>query len=603
MCGINGIFAYGRAANPVDRDELIRTRDYMIRRGPDGKGEWIANDLRLALGHRRLTIIDLSETGAQPMVSGDGNLVVTFNGEIYNYLELRKDLEARGRVFKSKSDTEVLLHLYALHGDAMLARLRGMFAFALWDDVRRRLILARDPYGIKPLYYADDGLTLRFASQVKALMAGGGVSKEPDPAGIVGFYLWGSVPEPFTIARRIRLIPAGSYLMVDQNGAGAAVQHCSIASVYREAEARPRPHQPAQDAIRAALLDSVRHHLVADVPVGAFLSAGVDSGALIGLMRDAGQNEIQTVTIAFNEFSGRADDEAPQAARVARQYGTRHTNRVVTEAEFRADLPRILEAMDQPSIDGINSWFVSKAAHEFGLKVAISGLGGDEMFGGYPSFRQIPRWVRALAIPSRIPLAAAGLRRTIRWARAMGAGVHPKTAGFLEFGASLGGAYLLRRGLFMPWELEDLLDPALVREGLARLGPWGGLGVSDEPLPRSWFGKIAALESSHYMRNQLLRDVDWASMAHSLEVRVPLVDIDLLRRTAPYLVRGKHRSAKNYIGSAPRRPLPSTIINRRKTGFSTPVGAWLKQRPQAHRSRDVPWARNWAQEVACAAQL
>ena len=232
MCGINGIFAYHYAANPIDRDELVRTRDYMAKRGPDGKGAWVSNDGRVGFGHRRLSIIDLSDAGAQPMASADGMLVVTFNGEIYNYRELRRSLEGKGRVFRSQSDTEVLLHLYAEKGEAMVHELRGMFAFAIWDAEEKRLFLARDPYGIKPLYYANDGWTLRFASQVKALLAGGKVSRDPEPAGQVGFYLWGSVPEPFTTYRQIRALPAGCTAVVDRIGVHAPKRYHSIAAVY-----------------------------------------------------------------------------------------------------------------------------------------------------------------------------------------------------------------------------------------------------------------------------------------------------------------------------------------------------------------------------------
>jgi len=513
MCAINGIFAYHYAANPIDRAELVRTREHMAARGPDGAGEWIAEEGRVGFGHRRLSIIDLSETGAQPMASADGRLVVTFNGEIYNYRALRRALETRGRVFRSQSDTEVLLHLYAEKGEGMVHDLRGMFAFAIWDGARRTLFLARDPYGIKPLYYADDGWTFRFASQVKALLAGGAISRDPEPAGQVGFYLWGSVPEPFTTWAAIRALPAGATLTVDRIGASEPRRYHSIAQVYCEAETVVRSrHAPAgadsSAEIRAALLDSVRHHLVADVPVGAFLSAGIDSGALVGLMRDAGQHEIQTVTLAFEEFRGRADDEAPLAEEVARLYGTRHTTRIVTEAEFKADLPRILDAMDQPSIDGINTWFVSKAAHELGLKVAVSGLGGDELFGGYPSFRDIPRWVRLLAAPSRVPLLGKAARR-LGQRLGTAAGPSPKVAGMVEYGGTYAGAYLLRRGLFMPWELGQVLDRDVVVTGLRRLAPLPRIAGELESHLRSAHAKVATLESALYMRNQLLRDTDW----------------------------------------------------------------------------------------------
>ena len=224
MCGIAGIFAYRSTATAVDREELVRIRDHMTSRGPDGSGEWYSADGRVGFGHRRLSIIDLSSRAAQPMQTADGRLVITFNGEIYNYQALRSKLEAKGYVFRSNSDTEVLLHLYTELGDEMLPQLRGMFAFAIWDSREKQLLLARDPYGIKPLYYADNGSTLRFASQVKALMASRHVSKDPDSAGWVGFYLFGSVPEPFTTYREVRALPAGSFIRIDRERLHEPVQ-------------------------------------------------------------------------------------------------------------------------------------------------------------------------------------------------------------------------------------------------------------------------------------------------------------------------------------------------------------------------------------------
>jgi asparagine synthase (glutamine-hydrolysing) len=613
MCGINGIYAYHYAANPVDRRELLRTRDHMAARGPDGKGEWASADGRIGLGHRRLAVIDLSDTGTQPMAIDDCDLVITFNGEIYNYRALRKELEAKGCKFRSQSDTEVLLHLYATKGEAMVHDLRGMFAFAIWDGARRALFLARDPYGIKPLYYSDDGWTFRFAAQVKALLAGGAISRDPEPAGQVGFYLFGSVPEPFTTYREVRALPAGATLIVDRIGAHEPRRYHSIAQTYRAAEiaARSRPPMGEADArseIRAALLDSVQHHLVADVPIGAFLSAGIDSGALVGLMRDAGQPDIQTVTLGFAEFRGHPEDEAPLADELARLYGTRHTMRLVTQSEFNADLPRIVEAMDQPSIDGINTWFVAKAAREVGLKVAISGLGGDELFGGYPSFRDIPRWVRLLALPSRVPLLPR-VFRTAAQPPVRTFGVSPKSAGLLEFGGTYAGAYLLRRGLFMPWELDQVLDPDIVRRGMRRLAPLHLVAGTLAPCPRSPHARVATLEATLYMRNQLLRDVDWSSMAHSLEVRVPLVDSLLLRRIAPaILATAPSRAAfpKASLALSPSKSLPATVVARAKTGFTTPIAGWLqaagleKSRTTARLRKVGPthWSRQWAERLA-----
>jgi len=580
----------------------------MVSRGPDGSGEWLADGGRIALAHRRLSIIDLSERGAQPMESADGKLAVTFNGEIYNYRALRCELEAEGYRFRTESDTEVLLHLYASKGVSMVEHLRGMFAFGLWDAGRRGLLLARDPYGIKPLYYSDENGTLRFASQVKALLAGGGISKEPDAAGWVGFHLFGNVPEPFTTYRAIHALSSGSTLWIDHNGVREPARTFNIAEIYREAESNPLKLSPSDlhAHVRAALIDSVRHHMVADVPVGIFLSAGVDSGALLGLMRDAGQGEIEAVTLTYEEFRLGEEDEAPLARLCAHQYASRHTVRVVTEKEFGEDLPGIIDAMDQPTIDGVNTWFVSKAARELGLKAAISGLGGDELFGGYPSFRSIPRFTPLWRALSHL-VSGGAFRRFTEFSGLTGI-LHPKIAGALTYGGSYEGAYFLRRGLFMPWELNLLMDKDLVVEGLRRLQPLRHIARTLSPSPQHGFGKVAALEASLYMRNQLLRDTDWASMAHSLEVRVPLVDATLLRALTPASSAFERGAGKRLLATSPSLPLPAAITGRRKTGFGTPVKTWLQRDSRLQEWRRVPrltqrkcpWARRWAYQLAAA---
>lgn len=595
MCGINGIFAYHHAANAVERAELVRTRDHMAARGPDGKGAWVSGDGRIGLGHRRLSIIDLSDAGIQPMASADGTLVVTFNGEIYNYRALRRGLEAKGYVFRSRSDTEVLLHLYADKGEAMVQDLRGMFAFAIWDDRRGALFLARDPYGIKPLYYADDGWTFRFASQVKALLAGGAVSRDPDAAGVVGFYLWGSVPEPFTLFRNIRALSAGCTQLIDAAGPRAPKPYAEIAQLFADGATNLAPTEEIDARIRAASGESVRAHLLADVEVGLFLSAGVDSSALLGLMRDAGQQNIRAVTLAFQEFRGTPEDEAPLAAEIARLYEAEHIVRHVSEAEFHDDLPAILAAMDQPSIDGVNTWFVSKAAREAGLKVALSGIGGDELLAGYPSFREIPRWVSWLALPAATPGLGVAARVLLD---ALGvAWEKPKMCALVEYGGTYPGAYLLRRGLMLPHELRNVLDPETARAGLRRLRPLERVRATMTPAPHHPAAKVAALESANYMRNQLLRDADWAGMAHSLEIRTPLVDWQLARVLSSVTPRLSAGRGKRALAAAPSVPLPASIVDRPKTGFGVPIGRWLAAASAVTPTHKGAASRIWAQQV------
>ena len=578
MCGIAGVFAYLDVAAPVDRSELERMNARMAARGPDGERVWADPDGRIGFAHRRLAIIDLSEGGAQPMASADGALTITFNGEIYNYRELRAELQAKGYEFRSGSDTEVLLQLYADCGAAMVGRLRGMFAFGLWDARQRRLLLARDPLGIKPVYWADDGWTLRFASQAKALLAGGAVSSAPDPAGIVGFHLLGSVPEPFTVWSDIHALPAGTTLTVDAAGPGAPQRYYDVAGALAARAAGPTTDPAdARRQLTAAVQDSVRHHLVADVPVAVFLSAGLDSGALLGTMAQLGARDITAVTLAFEEFRGANLDEAPLAAEVAARYGARHIVRTVDRAEFERDLPAILDAMDMPSIDGINTWFVAKAAHEAGIKVALSGLGADECFGGYPSFADVPRSVHWLRPVGWLPGLGALVRRGMTAAIGAGLGVHPKMAGLLQYGGSWAGAYLLRRSVYMPWELGELLDPEMLKEGLRRLAPLRRIGATlHDGGSLGDFDRVAALETSLYMRNQLLRDADWAGMAHSVEIRVPYVDPFFLAALPSGEVLARV-NAKAAIADIPAPPLPAASSARRKTGFVTPVGRWLRE--------------------------
>jgi asparagine synthase (glutamine-hydrolysing) len=593
MCGINAIFAYGGAAPAVDRDEVIATRECMLARGPDAGDAWFSDDGRVGFGHRRLAIIDLSPGGAQP--KHFGSLVIVFNGEIYNYRELRAQLEARGRRFTSQSDTEVLLQLYDEKQEAMFGELRGMFTIALWDGARRRMLLARDPYGIKPLYYADDGATIRIASQVRALVAGGKVSTQFDSAGAAGFFLRGTVPEPFTMYRAIRALPAGSYMYVDANGVGEPVQYFSIAATLRVAVERHEHFTDDQrrEIVHDAVLESVRYHMVADVPVGAFLSAGIDSTAVVALARETGATDLQTMTLRFEEYRGRVNDEAPLAALVARQYGVRHSIQELTLADFRSELPRIFAAMDQPTVDGLNSYFISKAAHDLGLKVAMSGAGGDELFGGYTSFRDIPRWMPLTSVLARVPKLGDAVHRLNSALSKRSRHISPKMGEIVRYGASYSGAYLVKRGRFLASELPALLGEDIATEGLARLDLLHLIERTVTPDPGNAFARVAALESSLYLRNQLLRDMDWASMAHSLEVRVPLVDAHLLRKVAPALVTRRERG-KQLLAAAPRPPLPPEVRERRKTGFTLPIKEWLTQEATA----PVEFGkRSWARKV------
>lgn len=584
MCGIAGLALSSGNSRPPLTGAIERMVQHMNSRGPDASR--VSDEDGMLFGHCRLAILDLDPRSHQPMTSASGRYTVVYNGEIYNFRDLRAELESEGAVFRTTSDTEVLLALFQTEGAAMLRRLRGMFAFVIWDRVAKRGFAARDPYGIKPLYYAQSSEGLAFASQVKALLETGLISRDPDLRGQAGFWLLGSVSEPYTWYRDIRALQAGHYAWIEDGHLESPVSWWNISDVWSDGHRTKLKAPEIRERVRAALLDSVRAHLVADVPVGVFLSGGIDSGALAGLMIEAGAQSLKGFTLSFREFEGKHEDEAPVARRLASHYGIEHHIREVTREEFQRDLPRILRAMDQPSIDGINTWYASKAVAEHGFKVVVSGVGGDELFQGYSSFRQLPRMVAAWQPFSKVPGAM--------FAAALLANVKARRSGNLrwkhmpDWARTMEGAWWLRRGLFSPEDLPALMGEERAHEALSQFHPdtWiSPNGASTTDLRMS----LSRIESTHYLRNQLLRDSDWASMDHSVELRTPLVDAWLLRDLSPLLPQFASFPGKTLLAEAPRPGLPPDVIRRRKTGFGIPVDRWVKTEAGSFGLRS--WAR------------
>lgn len=586
MCGLAAILAYDGEAPPVDLEELLRLRDAMMPRGPDGEGAWFSPEGRVGLAQRRLAIIDTSAAGLQPLWSADGRHAIVYNGEIYNWRALRRELQARGAMFRTQTDTEVILALYAAEGAEGLGRLRGMYAFALWDGEKRGLLLARDPLGIKPLYVADDGRTLRIASQVKALLSGGRVDTAPEAAGHVGFFLWGHVPDPFTLYAGIRALPPGGLRWQGLDGRRWSRRIDGLPDLLVAEPAPPLAAEERRRALRAIVDESLRAHLSADVPVSLFLSAGRDSACLASLLGAAGAGTT-CFTLGIEEFRGGPLDEVPLASEVAQACGLPHQARYIGHRDLLAARDLLIAGMDRPSIDGVNIFFIARAAAEVGHRVALSGLGADELLGGYPSFQQVPRLAaRGWRLPRALGLGTA-LRRL--WARLLPAEASPKWAGLPEFAGSYAGAYLLRRALHMPWEIGALLGEEVARAGLRQLATLEMLERSLEGLvtPRQ---KVAALECQHYMTPRLLRDADWAGMAHSLEIRTPFADVTLHRQIAPLLASGSPPEKADLVAGDGR--LPQAVAARRKTGFVVPVDQWLKAEGIAGRG-----LRGWSRYV------
>jgi asparagine synthase (glutamine-hydrolysing) len=578
MCGIAGLVLSRLDAVPDARACLVAMRQAIVHRGPDDAGLFLTPDGRVGLANCRLAIRDLSPAGHMPMASADGALQITHNGEIYNADELRAELEARGYTFRSRSDTEVILQGYAAWGEAVVDRLRGMFAFAVLDQrggTGPRVLLARDRLGIKPFYYARTPEAFLFASEIKALLASGLLSRHISAPGLVGYLMLGSVPSPHAIYRDILALEPATTLVIEVGAPARRPQprrYWQAPKPSREPLARPL----AAEMVQAALRDAVRSHLVSDVPVGAFLSGGLDSSAVVALMRQATTGPIRTCSMVFEEAQY---SEAPFARAMAEAMGAEHYERMVTAADVAAAMPRIFQAMDQPSIDGVNSYFVSRTAREAGLTVALSGLGGDELFGGYANtFRGVPRVLQAVrfgqAVPGGVGLVRAGIRTFAAQAR------WGKVRDALDRPPSAASAYLACRGLFSPGEVQALVTPDLWHAAAEVFDPvrhiadhaggnWPNLDL---------FSWVSRAELGSYTRDQLLRDIDLMSMAHSLEVRVPLLDDRLVEMALrlPDAVKQDGGRPKSLLREAVGGLLPPAIrAPRDKQGFVFPFGAWL----------------------------
>jgi len=564
MCGIAGAVGLDTAVAAGAAAALDRA---LAHRGPDGWGAWRSADGGILLVHRRLAIIDPGPAGAQPMETPDGRHRIVFNGEIYNYRELRRELETRGERFATGSDTEVLLRLLSRDGVASLDRLRGMFALGWWDADARTLLLARDRFGIKPLYVAARHRSIAFASETGALVESRLVDRVVDPAAVLAYLSWGSVAPPLTWIDGVESLAPGTWLRWSADGRRERAVFADIASVYAQPPST-RSEADLRARVGAAVQASVDAHLVSDVPVGVFLSGGIDSSAILSAASRGGAPPPNTYTVRFDDRSS----EHEYARLVASTFGATHHELVLDASRITRDLPRILARLDQPTLDAVNTFYVSEAVAATGIKVVLSGTGGDELFGGYRSFRRLPSAVRLQratggVVAAVAPAIAAVLpeRLTERW-RQFGAG-----------NGKIDAAYRTQRGLFMPRELDRIAGAAIrdrwasatVRVAESEAAMFRGAASTLE-------GDVARLETCAYLGAQLLRDTDVMSMAHGLEVRVPFVDHELLAAVwpdlgaFPALMRNKR-----LLHETLARPLPHDAVDRPKQGFTLPFATWL----------------------------
>lgn len=571
MCGIAGLFGYD------DRGEISAMVDLLGKRGPDDHG--IYRHGMTCLGHTRLSIIDPSPLGHQPMGNADGTIWIVYNGEMYNFLTERAELEALGHRFVSKTDTEVILALYERYGDGCVERMRGMFAFVIYDrragDGRERLLLARDHFGIKPLFYTHSNGRSAFASDPRAFTAAGIVAPELDPNAVRQFLMRGAVYQPRTILKDVFALEPGHSLVVTRDG------------IDKRGFWRPEPARlPALatksrgelgQLLEAELSRVVEQQLIADVPLGAFLSGGLDSSLLVALMARRGAGPVRTFSVGFGA-EGRELDETEDALLVANYLKTQHERLEVNSSLFGDELPAFVAGLGQPTVDGFNSYMVSKVAAQH-VKVAISGTGADEIFAGYPWFASMTEFSsrRGALLSDRAHAIERQLRRA-GWPTRSVARFLPE--GFVS-------RYASEYRHFSPIQVANLLG---LKASSAALSDNDDLAAVDYLANASVLDRTSAICLAGYTGNQLLRDIDSTSMAHSLEVRVPYLDPAIVNFALslpsearlgagdPTAAAGSYRGSgtKQILVDIAERLLPPDVTGRSKRGFSMPIDVWLK---------------------------
>ena len=589
MCGIAG--AIGRITAPLV-EAVAAASAAQVHRGPDDDGTWCTGDRGApgaAFGFRRLAILDLSQDGHQPMVDARTGNAIAFNGEIYNYRELRDELRTLGHTFSSRSDTEVILKAYGQWGRDAIERLCGMFALAIWDATTRRVLLARDRIGIKPLYVQaverpDGERVLLFASELRSLLATGLTPRRLNTTAL-GSYLWnGFVAGADAILDGVRQLAPGTTMLVDPETCSTETRRYWSYPV--DPGEGPDDERAAVERLRESLQVAVRQHLLSDVPLGVFLSGGIDSSAVTALVADAsptGAGGVRTFNVSFDEA---AFDESQYATAVASALGTDHTDVRLTQQEFLTHLDTALAAIDQPTFDGINTFFVSRAVRDAGMTVALAGTGGDEIFGGYRSFSEVPRAARLARLLRWLPdgLLRGAATAFARLKLGRFGEIPPQTrwgklGDVLCSGGGLVDAYQVSYGLFT----EDV-HRALWRAGddsLRRGLPTAYADELEQRLRgRSPLHAVSTLELANFLGERLLRDTDWAAMAVSLEVRVPLLDHRVLEAAAriPTTRRFAPLGKKMLLRELGLDAVPAEIFDRKKSGFVLPIETWCRQR-------------------------
>ena len=571
MCGISGIFNYSKS--DIDSERLVlKFTELQKKRGPDNKAIWKSDCGKVVFGHNRLSIIDTSIDANQPFISQDQNYVITFNGEIYNFNEIRKEIENKKIVFRTKSDTEVIIEAYKIWGIDFIKKLRGMYAFAIWDKKNKKIIFGRDPFGIKPLYYLNQNGVFYFASQIKTLLSIDNLSHKISNSGLVSYYLWGHVQEPKTLFKNIKSLKRGTCLTVNREGKKIFYEFANLKNLILNSEKLDLKDEKEKKVyLKNIIEETVSYHQVSDVPRAILLSSGIDSNIILASTNNVNKKDLSALTIDFDYNDNK--NETILASESAKLNGIKHIIDKISNYEFENLLKNFFIDMDSPTNDALNNYLISYLAKKNNFKVIISGVGGDEFFLSYPSFKVIPSLKSKMKYVPQFPLLNSFLKNTF-YSFLKNKKMKTKYSGIYEYGRKTNSAYLLNRSLFLPFEIQEIISDHQFKEGIDELNYFE---ESNNEIEKFENDQIAIMyyEIKYYLTSKLLRDCDWASMSHSVELRTPFVDWFFFKKIIPY-IKSNIKFNKSSLVDSYQHCLPSKLKTRKKTGFNVPHENYLK---------------------------
>tara|TARA_B100002019_G_scaffold39811_1_gene33355 strand:+ start:8342 stop:10138 length:1797 start_codon:yes stop_codon:yes gene_type:complete len=570
MCGISGIFNFKKKF--INQQLIVqKIVKFQNRRGPDKSGIWESQCEKVIFGHNRLSIIELSNKGDQPFISLDQNLVITYNGEIYNFKDLKKELIENKVKFKSNSDTEVIIEGYKFWGLDFLQKLRGMFAFAIWDKKNQKLILARDPFGIKPLYYINYNNVFYFASQIKSLLLINDIKFNISNAGLLSYYSWGNLQEPLTLYKEIKSLEKGTCYVIDNTLNIKKINYANLKQEILSTDSMNFKNEKDKFLyLKDAIKETVNLHNISDVPRAVLLSSGIDSNVILNAMSDKDKLNCSALTLDFKYT--KQFNETELAKENSKINNINHLINNINPKEFSKLIEHFYEDMDSPTNDGFNTYLISYLSKKYNFKVILSGIGGDELFFSYPSFKVIPRLNKLMQFIPKISVIDYFMKRNL-YSFLKKNKFKTKLAGIYDYGRDLNSSFMLLRSLFLPYEIREFLNETELNEANEEINH---MKISMNEISDFKDDRISImyLEMKYYLCSKLLRDADWTSMSHSVELRTPFVDWHFFKKVLPFLKSREEFSKSILLDSFPNS-ITKKLKKRKKTGFMIPYQSYL----------------------------